>query len=293
MPIETITDTQNQPALPQRRALLRNTGIGAAAIGAMAAGMKPVPARAQSGPTDADVLNFALNLEYLEAEFYLIAYQGYGLAPENTTGTGTHGKVTGGHKVDFSNAAVAAYAKEIAADERHHVLFLRAALGSAAVARPEIDFKTSFQALAHAAGLGKFDPFQDDQSFLLGAYIFEDVGVTAYHGAAQYLVDNVAYLNAAAGILAVEAYHAAEVRLQLAQRGLASATKKISALRATLSGADDDQGVMYDGQVNIVPTDANSIAFARTPSQVLNIVYGGGEASNYLFFPNKVNGNIQ
>ena len=210
-------------------------------------------------------------------------------------GVGTTGSVTGGSAVPFQTSTIQQYAAEIAKDELAHVEFLRSALGSAAVARPTIDISSSFNTAATAAGLIQpgetFNPFADEISFLLGAYIFEDVGVTAYHGAAP-LLRSKAYLSAAAGILAVEAYHAANVRSLLFARGLGDATAKISALRADASGAADDQGVVMNGVANIVPTDANGLAFSRTTAQVLNIVYLGGASGNFGFFPQGLNGAI-
>jgi hypothetical protein len=289
----------------KRRSLLRNAGLGAAAIGGLTIGL-PKLADAQTADEDVAILNFALNLEYLEAEFYLNAVYGRGLPTADSTGVdGPPGYLNGGGKVNFSSKYVKAYAAEIANDELNHVLFLRKALGSSAVARPAIDLNQSFTTLARAAGVvgpnAEFNPFVNDETFLLGAFIFEDVGVTAYNGAGA-AITNKSYLTAATSILAVEAYHASLVRLLLEQANMAPAANKISALRAALSAAavsggtvaadGDDEGITTDGKITLVPTDANSLAYTRTTSQVLNIVYGGGASNGYLFFPNKMNGAI-
>ncbi|MGC4943539.1 ferritin-like domain-containing protein [Kribbella sp. DT2] len=301
-----------------RRKFLRAAGVttvgaGLAGGGLLASGVLN-PAAADSGPlgldlglgdkhhpsgqpSDGAVLNFALNLEYLEAEFYLRAVRGYGLAATEVLGKGKPGAVRGGRKVSFKTKAVKAYAEEIAADELAHVRFLRKALGAAAVARPAIDIDAAFTAAATAAGLikpgQKFDAYANENNFLLAAYVFEDVGVTAYKGAAP-LITNKTYLEAAAGILAVEAYHAANIRTSLVAAGLEVPSVAISAARDSLDGKSDlDQGVNYKGKTNIVPTDANGIAFSRGADQVLNVVYlTPKKATKGGFFPAGVNGEI-
>lgn len=281
-----------------RRSALRTLGMGAVGIGAFGLLESRMDAAPGHDQTDAAILNFALNLEYLEAQYYTYATTGGSIQNQGIgiSGVGTQGTVTikSSPMVPFVTSAIQQYANEVAADEQAHVKFLRAALGSSAVAMPNIDLQTSFNTAAQAAGLGStFDPFSSETNFLIGAYIFEDVGVTAYHGAAA-LIANKAYLTAAAGIMGTEAYHAGLVRTILYQLGsdTQAATTAISTLRATLSGADDDQGVVVSGNANIVPTDANSLVFARTTRQVLNIVYGGVKASSGLFFPNGMNGTI-
>lgn len=277
----------------ERRNLLRGSGAGAFAALAAASVIASAPSAEAQAVNDVAILNFALNLEYLEAEFYSRAVYGVGLSSTDTGPAG--GTVTGGTQVPFTpGGAVQSYATEIANDEIAHVRFLRAVLGSNAVVEPTIDLVTSFAALGSLVGAPGFNPFTSEANFLLGSYIFEDVGVTAYHGAAP-LVQNRTYLSAAAGILAVEAYHASEVRTLLYQLGSAyqDLTAKISGVRAMLSGASDDQGVVVNGMANLVPTDANSIAFSRTPRQVLNIVYGAQNATQGLFFPKGMNGVIK
>ncbi len=306
-PLHLTVSPASLPALrTSRRSLIRTLGLGALGVGAAAL---PAPqafagfaSSASPAATDVAVLNFALNLEYLEAEYYTYAVSGAGIeaAGIGVNGSGTPGMTTvkANPRVNFTTPAYRQYAAEIAADERAHVAFLRTAItaaGGTPVARPAIDLNSSFAAAAQAAGLGAgFDPFASEVNFLIGAFVFEDVGVTAYKGAAP-LIANKTYLEAAAGILAVEAYHAGTVRTLLYSLGATpqQAAQALSDLRDAAAGSEADEGLVKDGQANIVPADANSIAFSRTTRQVLNIVYLGANAASGGFFPNGLNGDIR
>ena len=329
----------------QRRAFLKTASAAGLAVGGLSllaacgddddnndlTGVTPTPtATATPTPTavtDPDILNFALQLEYLEAQYYSYAVFGTGLAANLQTGTGTQGAVATGtgagqpRAVNFSGETlIGQYAREIAQDEIAHVAFLRTALGAAAVAQPAInisgDANGAFSVAARAAGVttGNFDPYSSPDNFLIGAYIFEDVGVTAYKGGAPLLTSKV-FLEAAAGILAAEAYHAGLVRTILYARGQTNASLitiagQISDLRDGLDGNpgddlirgignDDDQGIAATNSgaglvSNLVPTNSNALAYSRTPERVLNIVYGTSSANNGgLFFPNGLNGRFR
>jgi hypothetical protein len=254
--------------IKSRRKLL--TLGGAALAGLVVAGSaKEAHAATYS---DADILNFALNLEYLEANFYYICAFGCLINTPNlaaiaagapsagipiTGSVGTAGTVTCSvtGPVPFSTSAVKAYAIETAIEEGKHVLFLQSALGSStAVAQPAINLDVAsggaWPTLVAAANKATptvtipatFSPYAastGDANFLIGAYVFEDVGVTAYHGAASLLTQS-GNLSAAGGILAVEAYHAGLVRTTLnaldpTGTGLQQYTTSISNLRAALS----------------------------------------------------------
>jgi hypothetical protein len=331
------TQTVDRMIATGRRKMLT---FGINSLAGMVGGAFASSAKAASF-TDADVLNFALNLEYLEANFYYLAAFGTTIDVANAASTaagaplitlsgtvGTPGTVSGGSLVPFNTIEVSSYAIETAVEEGKHVQLLLTALGSAAVAQPALNLGTSFQTLATAAkipGGASFSPYTSDETFLVGAYVFEDVGVTAYHGAAP-LLTTPANLTTAAGILAVEAYHAGLIRTTInyidpSGASIAGYTNLISTLRAALSKAallgaapspfdsdPDDFGlapfsVSLGGAANVTATrltDAdptNVIAFARNTTQVLNIVTGGGAVNGTtvvspavgVFFPAGLN----
>jgi hypothetical protein len=321
------TQQLDEVIVNSRRKML---SLGTTALAGLAlAGIAKAASAQTTTLTDADYLNFALNLEYLEANFYNLAVNGVTIdkltTPIGISGTGTQGTVTTKPNfaaVPFVSTTIAAYAKETAIEEGKHVSFLRSALGMAAVAQPAINLVDSFNALASGAlGISSFDPFASDANFLIGAFIFEDVGVTAYHGAAGALTSTT-NLGAAAGILAVEAYHAGLVRtsINIVDAGtgvLTGYTQKIAAFRSMLAnptgattttktgskaddiGIDNSQMVALQGtnatyaSTTIVDADNNSIAFSRTPQQILAIVTGGSANNQGVFFPSGLNGNIK
>lgn len=160
---------------------------------------------------------------------------------------------------------------QIAADERAHVTLIRGALtaaGAQPIAKPAINLA--------ALGFG----FNSTTDFLQLARSFEDVGVTAYAGAAPLITDK-GILGYAARIAQVEAAHSASVRLQIAKLGIST---------SLLDGADvlpPPTGSKH------FPVDSNGLTQIRTPGQVLFLVYGfQANAKSGGFFPNGVNGVI-
>jgi hypothetical protein len=258
-------------AAANRRNFLKGAGFtglglaGAALVGSRFAGnMQEV--KAAVAIDDADILNFALNLEYLEAEFYAKACYGATLLSLGViTKADESGPTTGGNVVPgFSKSTMAVTAHSLRENEIEHVLLLRKALGSAAVKKPAINLD--------ALGYG----FANVASFLKLARQFEDVGVSAYLGAAP-LISDKAYLAAAGAILSVEAFHSGAIRLGCVMNGVTSP-------------AVDSMDVPPT-PTNLFDVNGSSLAIPRTPSQVLNIVYAGGTSSGG-FYPDGMNGAI-
>ena len=138
----------------------------------------------------ADILNFALTLEYLEAEFYKKGLEQSNLFP----------------------AEVRASIEKIYMHESEHVEFLKAAitsLGATPVKKPKFDFTGG-----QGSGMGPFaNVFSNSRTFINVAQTFEDTGVRAYKGQAGALQSNGDILTAALNIHSTEARHAAHIRL--------------------------------------------------------------------------------
>ena len=303
-----------------RRSFLRNSGIGVAGIGATLAGTSPLasaaaPPNPGSKLTDVDIFNFALNFEYLGAEYYLAAI---GAKPLPATLTsGPKGAVSGGvtlpsnPAVPFENEAIFYFAEQLAVDEYAHVSVIREVLGNKAVVEPAIDLVNSWTVLATAAGLiapgQTFNPFASEVDFLLGAYVLEDTCVTALCGAAA-LIQSPTNLSYAASILGVEAYQVGMIRQRLSAIGAGAATNAISNLRSNLAdevfplgvNGVNDFGTDANGNAfNFTNVDDNAQAFRRSFTQILAIAYGSGQVlangqprSSGLFFPTGVSGSI-
>jgi rubrerythrin len=179
-------DPELRERVVSRRAAVERSGklAGALALASMpvAFGVLAKRAFAQGSLPQGiiDVLNFALTLEYLENEFYLMGLDTAGLIP---------------------GEALPVF-QQISKHESAHVALLESVLGASAVEKPTFDF---------TAG-GTFDPFSDYPTFLALSQGFEDTGVRAYKGQAPALMSNDMILTTALRIHSVEGRHASEVR---------------------------------------------------------------------------------
>ncbi len=283
------TETVNQDQLEVERRMLnfektmshltRRGFLSAfAATAAVAAMADPQKARAQATtPAITDVLNFALNLEYLEANLYLNVSAGTTLSAADmgsgaVAATGLPGKLT-------LDAATLAVAQGLATDETHHVELLRstiATLGGTPISQPLINYAANGAITTQAM-------------FLATARQFTALGGSAYVGSAQFLVSNPTVLTAAAQILGAEGQHAGVLSFLCVNQNITSP-------------AIDAQDVPPSPSNYFTVAAMNALSPSRNTSQVLGVAYGKSTATTTApaagslmggFFPNGVNGNIK
>lgn len=218
-----------------------------------------------AGSTVVEILNYALTLEYLEAEFYKAGVSNFGAI--GVPAGAAQGAIT-----------------TIRDHEIAHVNFLRTAI-TAAGATPVTFTAASFDFTAK----GNFPTvFSNYATFLAVAQTFEDTGVRAYKGRAGELVRGGDLLTAALNIHSVEARHASHIRQMRRNTGQAPNAKPwirgnqseiaSAAVQASYNGEDNTtqatvQITGINGQT-IITADAASEAFDEglTKAEVLAIV---------------------
>ena len=242
-------------------------------------------------PPITDVLNFALNLEYLEANLYSIVSTGnpisatlMGTAPG--TITGSPGKLTLG-------TMTTALMQALTEDETNHINVLRNAitsLGGTPISMPSINYAAN-------------GPITTETQLYVLTRQFTATGNGAYAGAAQFLISNPAILTVASQILAAEGQHLGAVNFQINTGKNAMAGTQVAIdLQDTLPNTTHYFDVFITGASNANTTNQSpSLAPARTTAQDLGIVYGVSTPTTLTpptgvtsggFFPKGVSGNI-
>ncbi|XP_015691717.2 desiccation-related protein PCC13-62-like [Oryza brachyantha] len=264
--------------------------------------------------SDVDLLEFPLNLEYLEAEFFCWSALGYGL-------DGIDANLAGGGPAPIGGqtAALTPFVRDIATQFCYQeVGHLRAIKQNVrGFPRPLLDIsaanfgKIVAQAMNTTTLDPPFNPYENSLNFLLASYIIPYVGLTGYVGANPKLLTPQAR-KLVAGLLGVESAQDAVIRALLYERGLsrvasygvgvAELTAHISELRNALGrkGIKDEGLVVAPGQGpegqtvgNIIAGDRFSLAYDRTPEEILGVVYGSGDpAKAGGFFPQGADGRI-
>ncbi|XP_045792346.1 desiccation-related protein PCC13-62-like [Trifolium pratense] len=250
---------------------------------------------------DVDLLEFSLNLEYLEAEFFLFGAMGIGLdgiAPELADGGPPP---IGAKMAKLRDNVTREIIGQFGIQEVGHLRAIKSTVKG--FPRPLLDLsKSSFAKLMDKA-FGRplhppFDPYANDINFLLASYLIPYVGLTGYVGANPFL-QNVASRQLVAGLLGVESGQDAVIRTLLYERralkvkpygvSVAEFTNHISNLRNILGNG----GLKDVGVSNILVGDATSLSYSRSPREILRIIYGSGnESIPGGFYPKGGNGRI-
>lgn len=298
--LDVAEAVENRNKIAEGRALGRRHFLAALGMAGAAAGVGLMSGCSTSStvtPTTTvtsgqmDVLNFMLNVKFLQATFYSFVTQGTDL-----TGLINSGTVTGAPgKITFAgtNATqITDMFDEIYFDEKSQVAALMALLGVSAIPRPAINLAAYGSITASNA--------------IAIARLLEDVGITAYAGAVPGLSNSNA--TVASQIFAADGFHAGALRLVSIQNAVANVsagpldvppydpgTAALAAAGPTANGGFFSTA----GATTSNATTPAGFAFARTTSQVLGILFGapGTPASAGTtsggFFPSGVNGNIK
>ena len=274
-----ITMEKSIRALDRRIFMRKLATAGSALAAAGILGFSTSAEAQTAAPSIVDVLNFALNLEYLEANLYA--------AVSGMTPPSGGGPVTNAPTQLTLDAQTMATATGLYMDEMAHIQTLQNAIksmGGTSITQPAIDLSS-----------GGTVVITTQAQFLMVARQFTAVGNSAYTGSAQFLVSDVAVLTTASQILGAEAQHLGAVNY-------------LCCLQNVMSPAVDAQdypptppNTFFTITPDPAQTGPPAAGPTRDTAQVLGIVYGVSTAATTTptagvtkggFFPNGVNGNI-
>ncbi|GAV73853.1 Ferritin_2 domain-containing protein [Cephalotus follicularis] len=263
--------------------------------------------------SDTDRIQFALNLEFLEAEFFLHGALGKGLNDIDPNLAMGGPPPIGAQKatLDYTTSQIIA---EFGYEEVGHLRAITATVGG--VPRPLYNLSTQNFANIFDNAVGykldpPFNPYLNTVNFLLASYIIPYVGLVGYVGTIPNLA-NYTSKALVASLLGVEAGQDAVIRSLLYERAneivspygitVANFTIDLSNMRNSLAmcGNKDeglivplDLGAENRTDSNILSANVDSLSFARTPQEILRIIYGTGtEYKPGGFLPDGGNGKI-
>ncbi|MCD7452150.1 hypothetical protein HAX54_015262 [Datura stramonium] len=262
---------------------------------------------------DRDYVHFAQNLEFWEAEYFLWASYGYGLdvlAPNLTKG----GPPPIGVQKANLDPLIHNIIMEFGNQEIGHLRAIDSIMGG--IPRPLLNLSREnigkiFDAAFEYKLEPPFDPYRDSLSYMLSCYIIPYVGMNGYVGMNPNL-KGYASKRLVAGLLGTEAEQDAVIRMYLYERAdeivypyeynVANFTARISNLRNELGMCGiKDEGIFVPLELgaenrtesNVISADYYSLAYSRTPREILRIVYTtGNEHMPGGIYPHGANGRI-
>ncbi|RCV44841.1 hypothetical protein SETIT_9G407000v2 [Setaria italica] len=264
-------------------------------------------------PHDVDPVQFALNLEYTEAEFFLHGAYGAGL-DEAAPGLARGGPPPVGARKANLDEETRRVVSEFALQEVGHLRVIQQTVGG--FPRPLLNLSADNFARVMDNAFGyrlnpPFDPYTNSLNFLLACYVIPYLGINGYVGT-NPIIDGYKTKELVAGLLGVEAGQDAAFRTLLFRRRgeavppynvtVAEFTDRVSALRNRLGRCGvKDEGLTVPRELgaegaictNVLSADRDSLSYSRTPAELLRILYlTGDEHVPGGFYPDGANGKI-
>lgn len=301
-PVGKLKEIAANRALNRRHFIAALGMTGAAAGAGMMSGCSTSNSVAVTTATTAqlDILNFALNLKFLQATFYSFITQGTDLTGAAATNSGAITNTPSKLAFTVTNAQqITDMLNEIYYDEKNHVTTLLSLLGASAVFRPAIN-------------LGAFGAVTATNALSI-ARLLEDVVVTAYAGLITGLASSD--ITVIGQVMGADSFHAGIIRLAALQNPTIAANIKADSTdvlpydpgtAALAAAGPTSNGAFFAtaGASTASTTTPAGFAFTRNVSQALAVLYGTLPASSTTvttasigttsggFFPSGVNGNL-